>query len=489
MIDFSIHSDSRARNIKKAKENNIVLPTIAQLKDPNKVPEEILAQLRKTGMQDFSPINLFRITWKNEPKEFGGTYSTPNVLVLPKELTGVDAKIICLVGKWFPTGCHKVGAAYGCMVPKLVTGQFDAANQKSVWPSTGNFCRGGAFNAKILACESIAVMPENMSQERFEWLSGIVSETLAITGGDSNVKAVFDCVNELKRTRSDAMIFNQFDEMGNHLWHYHVTGTAAAEAFELVKNPGDNFAGACFATGSAGTIGCADYLKEKYPAIKISAVESLQCPTMLNNGFGEHRIEGIGDRHVPWIHNIRNTDNIICIDDNDPMRLLRLFNEEAGKKYLREEAKLDSQFVDNLSLFGISGIANVLACIKMAKYYELTNKDVLCTVLTDTSALYQSRIRELAAIQGEYSVTKAAVDHAYAMLGARTDYVNELTYPERKQIHNLKYYTWVEQQGHCASELNALWYDVENTWNSVHKDIDKLDELINQFNEDVKNFK
>ena len=485
MIDFSICQASLERNIKKARENGIILPTISQLKNPETVPEEIKERLRHVGMQDFSPLNLFRITWKNEPVHFGGTYGKPNIIELPHELTGVRARIFCLVGKWFPTGCHKVGAAYGCMVPKLVTGQFDAANQKSVWPSTGNFCRGGAFNAKILSCESIAVMPENMSQERFEWLSGIVSETLRISGGDSNVKAVFDCVNELKRTRSDAMIFNQFDEMGNHLWHYHVTGTAASEAFEMLRTEGDRFAGVCFATGSAGTIGCADYLKEKYPCIKVSAVESLQCPTMLNNGFGEHRIEGIGDRHVPWIHNIRNTDNVICIDDNDPMRILRLFNEKAGRQYLKEEAKVDPEFVDNLDIFGISGIANVLACIKMAKYYELTEKDILGTVLTDTSALYQSRIRELAAAQGEYSVSKAAVDHAYAMLGARTDYVHELTYPERKQIHNLKYYTWVEQQGHAASELNALWYQPENTWDSVHRDITQLDELIENFNRAV----
>lgn len=485
MIDFSINRENLARNIRKARENNIILPTISQLKNPDLIPGKIKDELKSVGMQDFSPRNLFRITWKNEPVESGGNYGKPNIIELPHELTGVKARIFCLVGKYFPTGCHKVGAAYGCMVPKLVTGQFDAVNQKSVWPSTGNFCRGGAFNAKILSCESIAVMPENMSRERFEWLSGIVSETLRISGGDSNVKAVFDCVNELKRNRKDAMIFNQFDEMGNHLWHYHVTGTAASEAFEMLRTPGDRFAGVCFATGSAGTIGCADHLKEKHPCIKVSAVESLQCPTMLNNGFGEHRIEGIGDRHVPWIHNIRNTDNVICIDDNDPMRILRLFNEPAGRKYLKEEAKVDPEFVDNLDIFGISGIANVIACIKMAKYYEMTEKDILGTVLTDTAVLYQSRISELAASSGEYSVSRAAVDHAYAMLGARTDYVNELTYPQRKQIHNLKYYTWVEQQGHSAAELNALWYEPENTWESVHSDISRLDELIEEFNQAV----
>ena len=286
MIDFTIKKDVLERNIREARKNNIILPTISQLKNPRTVPQNIQDQLKQVGMQEFSPLNLFRITWKNEPKESGGTYGSPNIIELPKELTGVKARIFCLVGKWFPTGCHKVGAAYGCMVPKLVTGQFDVVNQKSVWPSTGNFCRGGAFNAKILSCESIAVMPDNMSRERFEWLSGIVSETLKISGGDSNVKAVFDCVNELKRNRKDAVIFNQFDEMGNHLWHYHVTGTAAEEAYQNIKRPGDRCSGVCFATGSAGTIGCADYLKEMHPRIKVAAVESLQCPTMWSNGFG-----------------------------------------------------------------------------------------------------------------------------------------------------------------------------------------------------------
>ena len=482
MIDFTINKEVLQKNIREARKHHIILPTIAQQKDPSLVPQELREQLKKVGMQEFSPLNLFRITWKNEPRDFGGTYGRPNIIELPHELTGVPARIFCLLGKWFPTGCHKVGAAYGCMVPKLVTGQFDVRDQKSVWPSTGNFCRGGAFNAKILSCESIAVMPENMSRERFEWLSGIVSETLRLKGGDSNVKAVFDCVNELKRTRPDAVIFNQFEEMGNHLWHYHVTGTAAEEAFEMLRRDGDRFAGVCFATGSAGTIGCADYLKELHPRMKVAAVESLQCPTMWNNGFGEHRIEGIGDRHVPWIHNIRNTDDIICIDDADPMRLLRLFNEPEGHRYLVKEAGVPEDFVAKLGLFGISGIANVLACIKMAKYYELTERDILGTVLTDTSVLYRSRVEELAAAGGPYSVTRAAMDHAAGMLGIRTDYVRELTYPERKQIHNLKYYTWVEQQGHTAEELNRLWYDPEGTWESVHRDIGRLDELIQEFN-------
>ena len=485
MIDLTINKTGLAHNIKKARENGVIIPTIAQMKNPETIPEAVKTQLKSIGLWDVNPLNLFRITWKNEPKESGGLYGAPNYIELPSELTGVPARIICLVGKWFPTGCHKVGASFGCLAPRLVTGQFDATKHKAVWPSTGNYCRGGAFNSKLLAVDSIAILPEEMSRERFEWLSSIAGEIIATPGCESNVKEIFDKTWELKSTRDDVMIFNQFEEMGNHLWHYHVTGSAIAETFENIKRDGDRLAGACFTSGSAGTIGCGDYLKEVYPQMKLAVGEALQCSTILDNGFGGHRIEGIGDKHIPWIHNVKNTDMAIAIDDEDSQRLIRLLNDEAGKKYLTEEVGLDSELAEKLSWLGISGIANVLCCIKMAKYYEMTKNDVIMTVLTDSAVMYQSRIQELNEKYGEYTERDAAVDHAVHMLGLRTDSMLELGYKDRKRIHNLKYYTWVEQQGRTVEELNDLWYNEDKTWKGVHSQASMLDELILEFSDAV----
>ena len=483
MIDLHKNEQALARNIERAKEHNIIIPTFEQMKDPTKIPEKIREKLKDVGLWDINPLNLFRVTWKNEPKEKGGLFGKPNYIVLPKSLTGVDAKIICMVGKYFPTGCHKVGASFGCLVPRLVTGQFDSDYHKAVWPSTGNYCRGGAFNSKLLSCHSIAILPQDMSRERFEWLSQIAGEVIATPGCESNVKEIFDKTWELRNTRDDCMIFNQFEEMGNHLWHYEVTGHAIEEAFNDFSDGTYNFAGACFTSGSAGTTASGDYLKEKFPHMKIGVGEALQCSTLLNNGFGGHRIEGIGDKHIPWIHNVKNTDMIFAIDDEDSQKLLRLFNEPEGHKYLAKECGVDEQTIKNLALFGISGIANMISSIKMAKYLELTEKDVVATVLTDSSVMYGSRVKELQEADGEYTDKMAAVDFNLHLQGIRTDNMEELTYATRKRIHNLKYYTWVEQQGKQTEELNALWYDFDHTWGAVHKQAPEIDALINEFNE------
>jgi cysteine synthase len=483
VIDLTINTENLARNIELARQRNVVIPTFQQMKHPETLPEKIKVRIKNVGLWDIDPLNLFRVTWKNEPKEHGGQFGQTNYIELPQELTGVRARIICLVGKWFPTGCHKVGASYGCLVPRLVTGQFDAVNHKAVWPSTGNYCRGGAFNSKLLSVYSVAILPRGMSKERFDWLETIASEIIATPGTESNVKEIFDKTRELRTTRDDVMIFNQFEEMGNHLWHYEVTGNAIAETFERIKgSKNGRLAAACFTSGSAGTIGCGDFLKEKYPNMKLAVGEALQCPTLLNNGYGEHRIEGIGDKHVPWIHNVRNTDMVIAIDDDDSQHLLRLFNDPQGKQFLKEEAGVAAEVVDNLDLFGISGIANLLCAIKTAKYYELAEDDIVATVLTDSAVMYGSRIKELAGAEGAYSLTRAAADFGRHLLGVRTDAMEELGYRGRKRIHDLKYYTWVEQQGKTAAELDDLWYDCEGTWGAVHKTAPQIDELIEDFN-------
>ncbi|MDL2327445.1 pyridoxal-5-phosphate-dependent protein subunit beta [Ruminococcaceae bacterium OttesenSCG-928-A11] len=488
MINLDLNKQALANNIKQAKENNVIIPTFKQMKDPEaNVQDKIKAKLADVGLWDINPLNLFRVTWKNEPKDSGGKYSAlPNFIELPKKLTGVDARIICMVGKYFPTGCHKVGPSVGCLVPRLVTGQFDATKQKAVWPSTGNYCRGGAFNSKLLAVKGVAILPEGMSRERFDWLRTIADEVIATPGTESNVKEIFDKVHELRATRgSEVMIFNQFEEMGNYLWHFNTTGNAIETAYESIKTPKSRLAGVCLTSGSAGTLASADYLKTKYPGVLLAVGEALQCPTILDNGFGAHRIEGIGDKHIPWVHNVKTSDMAIAIDDNDAMALLRLFNDPAGKEYLEKEIGMSKDEISVLSLMGISGIANMLMTIKMAKYYELTADDVVATVLTDSGVMYESRLEELDEEEGKYNTAKAGADYSRCLAGQGTDNMLELTYAERKRVHNLKYYTWVEQQGRTVDELNAQWYDQEDAFVSVQRQADEIDELINAFNEEA----
>lgn len=482
-INLGIDTARRQRAIQRVRERNIIIPTFAQMKDPAKIPSRIREELSSIGLWDVNPRNLFRITWHNEAKLQGGGYRGVNYLELPSSLTGVSARIIVLVGKWFPTGAHKVGAAFGCLVPRLVTGQFDPTTQKAVWPSTGNYCRGGAYDSALLACESIAILPEGMSQERFDWLSKIAGETIKTPGSESNVKEIFDKCWELRRSGQDLMIFNQFDEFGNYLWHYEVTGHAMEEVLKQVLGPKDTFRGITSATGSAGTIASGDYMKQLFPTSKIVASEALQCPTLLQNGFGAHRIEGIGDKHVPWIHNVKNTDIVVAIDDNAVVNLSRLFNEPAGRKYLVKMG-VPEAIVGQLDLMGFSGISNVLSAIKMAKYYELGEHDVILTILTDSMELYASRLKEMHEEVGLYEENHAAADFARYLHGQSTDNMLELSYADRKRVHNLKYYTWVEQQGKTYEEIQAQWYDPDY-WVELPALVPQIDSLIEEFNSEV----
>jgi len=471
-----------ANTVKRCQDRHVIIPTFKQMRNPDLIPEKIQAKLRDIGLWDLNPLNLFRISWKNEPVEFGGGFGGVNYIELPGELTGVKARIVVLLGKYFPTGAHKVGATFGPLVSKLITGQFDPSTQKALWPSTGNYCRGGAYDAYLLGCGSIAVLPEEMSQERFDWLNKVGSEVIATPGGESNVKEIYDKVKQLKAERGDKIVvLNQFDEMSNPLWHYAVTGPAMAEVFNSIKTANQRFSGLFLTQGSAGTLGSGDYLKTQFPALKVGAGEAVQCPTLLRNGFGAHRIEGIGDKHVPWVHNMRNTDVVVDLDDAVVMRLLRLFNEPLGRDFL-QSGGVPAEVVMRLGLLGISGIANVLGAIKLAKYYEYSQNDVIITVATDSMEMYGSRIREAREKEGDYTSIQAAVDFEGRLMGVDKDDMLELSYYDRKRMHNLKYFTWVEQQGKTVEELNAQWYD-EDYWNQQFGQADSWDEKIEAFNE------
>jgi cysteine synthase A len=483
MIDLNVNEAQRKRNIQRCRERGIVLPTYAQMRDPSTIPEAYKKELAGIGLWETHSRNLFRVTWHNEPAERGGGFAGVNFLEIPSSLTGTKARIVALVGKWFPTGAHKVGAALSCLLPELVTGRFDPTTKKAVWPSTGNYCRGGAYISRLLSCPSIAILPAGMSKERFEWLRTMAEEVIATPGCESNVKEIFDKCIELERTRPEAVIFNQFDQLPNHLWHYAVTGPAMAEAFAAVAGTGDRVAGTVLSSGSAGTLGAGSYLRDNFPGVKVGVAEALQCPTILENGFGDHRIEGIGDKHVPWIHNLRDTDAAIGVDDELAIRFLRLFNEGPGRAALIE-AGVPADLVGRLDLVGISGIGNLVGAIKMAKHYELGSNDVVFTVFTDSLALYGSRLLELAADRGPYDRRQADRD-IDRLRGLSVDHVLELDQVGKRRVHNLKYFTWIEQLGKSLPELKAQWDDHRAYWGGLHSQATELDAMIAAFNAEV----
>ncbi len=367
------------------------LPTFAELARPHFRPGLLAVDPDRPH-----PANLYRIHWHND-RSRAGLAETPAHLVLPPELTGVRAPIVMALGCFFPMiGAHKVLAAYGCLIPLLATGRFDPSRHRAVWPSTGNYCRGGVALSRILGCRGVAVLPQGMSAERFAWLADWVSrpeDIVRTPGSESNVKEIYDKCAELARDPAN-VVLNQFAEFGNYLVHYACTGPALARVFEGM--PGKRLAAFVAASGSAGTLAAGDYLKEQHGA-RIVAVEAGECPTLLRNGFGEHNIQGIGDKHVPLIHNVMNTDIVVGVSDRSAGALDLLFNSDAGRSYLAERRHIDPALIDDLSLVGLSGIANLVAAVKIAKRLELGEDDVILTLATDSAALYGSERRKFAA--------------------------------------------------------------------------------------------
>ncbi|MFY9481311.1 MAG: pyridoxal-phosphate dependent enzyme, partial [Ilumatobacteraceae bacterium] len=397
LADTVVDEGALAESIRKCAANNVVLPTFAQLANPSLIPTDIASGVDKNSPDS---RNLFRVHWFNDMA--GNRVSVPDHVVLPKSLTGVDSPIVVMFGDRFPMiTAHKVLAAYSCLAPRVITGQFNPTTQRAVWPSTGNYARGGVAISKIMGARGVAVLPAGMSQERFDWLdrwTSDPSDIIRTPGTESNVKEIYDACNEMQKDPKN-FIFNQFCEFGNYLGHYEVTGRALSTVYEYVaKNlnrPNLRLAAFTSATGSAGTIGAGDHLKDKY-GTKIVAVEALECPTMLENGFGEHNIQGIGDKHIPLIHNVMNTDVIAAVSDRVTDELDVLFNTPAGRDYLVQRKHIPQEIVDTLPHFGFSAICNTIAAIKTAKLLGLGADDVLITIATDGADLYPSeRVKTL----------------------------------------------------------------------------------------------
>jgi cysteine synthase A len=481
LVDRGVR-DRAARRLGRA---GVRLPTVAELADPGLIPEARRTALRSVDPDHLEPANLFRMHWYNDGSRTA-VAAVPCHLVFPPALTGVRAPIVMALGAFFPMiAAHKVLAAYGCLIPYLVTGRFDPAHHKAVWPSTGNYCRGGIALSRILDSRGIAVLPEGMSKERFEWLGARVSrpeDIVRTPGSESNVKEIYDKCAELARDPAN-VVLNQFAEFGNYVAHYACTGPALAGVFDalLAARPGLRLAAFAAASGSAGTLAAGDYLKERYRT-RIVAAEASECPTLLRNGYGEHNIQGIGDKHVPLIHNVMNSDIVVGVSDRCTGALDLLFNSETGLSYLAGRRHIDPRLLAGLKLIGLSGIANLVAAIKTAKRLELGEEDVILTIATDGAALYESERRKFLASQYPEGFDSISAGEVFGqhLLGIADNDVLELTHAERSRIFNLGYYTWVEQQGVPLEAFERR--RAQRFWVELRRAAPAWDALIAEFN-------
>lgn len=482
------HRDVYGRTVAFLRERYVRLPTFAQLADPNKIPNGVKADLMDIDPDEAHPLNLFRVHWFNDESRRGQT-DIPVHVELPSSLTGVEAKVVVALAALFPMiQAHKVLAAYSCLVPRLVSGRFDPTRQRAVWPSTGNYCRGGVAISRILGCRGVAVLPEGMSAERFSWLEDWVSSSediIRTPGTESNVKEIYNKCAELERD-PDNEIVNQFSEFGNYLGHYHCTGAALGRIFEHLSkgNPDLRLAGFVAASGSAGTLGAGDFLKEKTGA-RIAVVEPVECPTLLYNGYGEHNIQGIGDKHIPLIHNIMNSDLVIAVSDQATDGLNAVFNTTVGRDFLVREMGVPQEAVSWFDYFGLSSIANILGAIKLAKSLNLGPDDVVLTVATDGAGMYRSELdRYLTGRhKGDFATPAAAEICEAHLFGANTEHVLQLDERDRRRIFNLGYFTWVEQQNTPLADFDRR--KSQTFWKSLHGLVPAWDELIEKFNRET----
>lgn len=480
-----VNLNAYGRNVTRLQDRGLSLPKISELADP---PGKLAGKL--AGIADVDPdaataANLFRVHWYNGEDRRGLT-DVPAHVVLGPEVTGVEAKIVVALGNRFPMiGTHKVLAAYGCLIPRLLSGSFDATSQRAVWPSTGNYCRGGVAIATLLGCRSVAVLPEGMSRERFDWLNRWLADPNDIyrtPGTESNVKEIYDACHALAKDPEN-VILNQFAEYGNYIIHRAVTGPAFERIFNHLNKSGTLRPRAFVAaTGSAGTLAAGDHLKLAL-GMQIGVIEALDCPTLLYNGYGEHNIQGIGDKHVPLIHNVMNSDFVLGVSDRASDGLNLVFNTTEGRRYLSEYRGMGQEDIAALANFGLSSNANVLGAIKYAKYMGLGRDDVVLTVATDGADMYQTEqsIAKARYHDGRFDLVAAAETFGQTILGAATDHVIEMTRIDRERVFNLGYYTWVEQQGTSLADFDQR--RDQGFWDGLMSLVPVWDGMIDTFNQ------
>jgi cysteine synthase len=448
-------------------------PTFEEMLHPEKINPNIRKKAWEMRNKDpLDPINLYNITWKNINNDV-------YYVVLPKELTGVDANIIYLYGSEFPSESHKVGATYSILMELVLKGEVDPSYHTLVWPSTGNYGIGGAWVGCRMKFDTVVILPEEMSKERFDLIEEYGARVIATPGCESNVKEIYDKAKELKAADPDRVrILNQFSEFGNYRFHYYVTGNTILELMNQLKLGNGRIAAIVAGVGSGGTIACGDRIKEVFPDTKNVALEPVQCPTISLNGYGGHDIQGIGDKHVTWIHNVMNNDAVVAVDDIESKKMLQVLTDPVGKTFLKKFLK--DKDVETLSkTLGISSVANIIGAIKMAKYYNMTSEDNIVTIATDNIDRYRTVMDQLTKDYGELTQSEAKHRYESMFLDAKTDWIFEGTMDNRKRWHNLKYYTWVEQQNKTVEELDSQ--KTKEFWKKEQNEVKNIDKLLLEY--------
>jgi len=440
-------------------------PSYDEMLNPGLIDKSVRARaLEALDKDELDPINLFNINWRDAANEV-------RKVVLPSALTGVDANVVVMLGNRFPSGSHKVGAAYSTLMEALVDGEIVPGEHTILGPSTGNFGIGTAYISKLLGFRAIVIMPDNMSKERYERIRKYGGELELTPGTESDVILTLEKTRELMKNPKNKALA-QFELFPNYRFHRHVTGGSAVDAVKGVGN--GRIAGFVSAPGSAGTIAAGDQIKAMFPEAKVAALEPYECSTLATGGRGQHRIEGIGDKMCTLIHNVLNTDFVILIRDEETVQGVKIFHD--GMETLVRMG-VEREFALGLrELFGPSGVCNVLGAIKLAKYLRLGPGDNVVTVATDGFDRYHSVLRDL---EGRYlELTPTVLDRwaSDIFLDASSDEVFDFRKAETKErLFKQKENDWLKF-GYTKEFLDSM--RSQSFWDAQYAKVREYNEKI-----------
>ncbi|MGA2770472.1 MAG: pyridoxal-phosphate dependent enzyme [Bryobacteraceae bacterium] len=433
--------------------NTVPGPTYEEMLHPELLPAAVRTQA------------LFNITWR-------GPDNRIRHIVLPRELTGVEANIVVLTGRYFPSGSHKVGPAYATLMEGELAGEIQPGENTIIGPSTGNFGIGVAYISHLKGYPAIVIMPEQMSEERYQRIRQYGGQLDLTPGSESDVILVLERTQHYKKDPRNK-ILAQFELLPNYRFHRYVTGRSALEAAAQYGN--GRVAAFVSAPGSAGTLAAGDEIKARYPECAICALEPKECSTLFNNGRGTHRIEGIGDKMVTLIHNVLTTDYVALIHDDDCVMGLELL--ERRRSLVERLLGRPRGYLDALEgVFGISGICNVLGAIRLARYLGLGPEDNVVTIATDGMDRYPSVLANLEKRRGPLDDARLSASFEEIFRGGDAREILDLRPPEQKErLFGYKEQVWTGF-GYTRAYLESM--KSQSFWDGEFSKIGAIDEAL-----------